>query len=81
MGKIIRMKWFVNYSSNIFNSKWKTQSDSDCCISFLCRMKYLWTPYVCMFTAFGVCSPELWMTVFKWLKLKSVHPVILVSEL
>ncbi|XP_036371494.1 probable C-mannosyltransferase DPY19L4 [Megalops cyprinoides] len=40
-------------------------------------MKYLWTPYVCMFTAFGVCSPELWMTVFKWLKLKSVHPVVL----
>ncbi|KPP76910.1 hypothetical protein Z043_103709, partial [Scleropages formosus] len=40
-------------------------------------MKYLWTPYVCMFTAFGVCSPELWVTVFKWLKLKSVHPVVL----
>uniref|UniRef100_A0A3Q3WY74 Uncharacterized protein n=1 Tax=Mola mola TaxID=94237 RepID=A0A3Q3WY74_MOLML len=40
-------------------------------------MKYLWTPYMCMFTAFGVCSPELWMTVFKWLKLKSVHPVVL----
>ncbi|KAL4629776.1 putative C-mannosyltransferase DPY19L4 isoform X1 [Arapaima gigas] len=39
--------------------------------------KYLWTPYVCMFTAFGVCSPELWVTVFKWLKLKSVHPVVL----
>lgn len=43
-----------------------------------CRMKYLWTPYVCMFTAFGVCSPDLWMTVFKWLKLKSIHPVVLV---
>ncbi|KAM4725634.1 putative C-mannosyltransferase DPY19L4 [Anableps anableps] len=40
-------------------------------------VKYLWTPYVCMFTAFGVCSPDLWMTVFKWLKLKSVHPVVL----
>nr|XP_020452957.1 probable C-mannosyltransferase DPY19L4 isoform X2 [Monopterus albus] len=40
-------------------------------------MKYLWTPYVCMFTAFGVCSPDLWMTVFKWLKLKSIHPVVL----
>ncbi|XP_010786078.1 probable C-mannosyltransferase DPY19L4 isoform X2 [Notothenia coriiceps] len=40
-------------------------------------MKYLWTPYVCMFTAFGVCSPELWMTVFRWLKLKSIHPVVL----
>ncbi|XP_060916478.1 probable C-mannosyltransferase DPY19L4 isoform X2 [Labrus mixtus] len=40
-------------------------------------MKYLWTPYVCMFTAFGVCSPELWMTVFKWLRLKSIHPVVL----
>nr|XP_023648814.1 probable C-mannosyltransferase DPY19L4 isoform X2 [Paramormyrops kingsleyae] len=40
-------------------------------------MKYLWTPYVCMFTAFGVCSPELWVTVFKWLRLKSVHPVVL----
>lgn len=34
-----------------------------------------------MFTAFGVCSPELWMTVFKWLKLKSMHPVVLVSGL
>ncbi|KAF7651995.1 hypothetical protein LDENG_00102700 [Lucifuga dentata] len=41
-------------------------------------MKYLWTPYVCMFAAFGVCSPELWMTVFKWLKLKSIHPIVLV---
>uniref|UniRef100_H3CF34 Dpy-19 like 4 n=2 Tax=Tetraodon nigroviridis TaxID=99883 RepID=H3CF34_TETNG len=41
------------------------------------RMKYLWTPYVCMLTAFGVCSPDLWMTVFKWLKLKSIHPVVL----
>uniref|UniRef100_A0A3Q0T234 Dpy-19 like 4 n=1 Tax=Amphilophus citrinellus TaxID=61819 RepID=A0A3Q0T234_AMPCI len=40
-------------------------------------MKYFWTPYVCMFTAFGVCSPDLWMTVFKWLKLKSIHPVVL----
>ncbi|XP_023815763.1 probable C-mannosyltransferase DPY19L4 isoform X2 [Oryzias latipes] len=40
-------------------------------------MKYLWTPYVCMFTAFGVCSPHLFMTVFKWLKLKSMHPVVL----
>ncbi|XP_028978581.1 probable C-mannosyltransferase DPY19L4 isoform X4 [Esox lucius] len=40
-------------------------------------IKYLWTPYVCMFTAFGVCSPELWMTVFRWLKLKSIHPVVL----
>ncbi|XP_067111690.1 probable C-mannosyltransferase DPY19L4 [Osmerus mordax] len=40
-------------------------------------MKYLWTPYVCMFTAFGVCSPELWMTVFRWLRLKAIHPVVL----
>lgn len=40
-------------------------------------MKYLWTPYVCMFTAFGVCSPQLWMTVFRWVRLKSVHPVVL----
>ncbi|KAM4538778.1 putative C-mannosyltransferase DPY19L4 isoform 2-T2 [Odontesthes bonariensis] len=40
-------------------------------------MKYLWTPYVCMFTAFGVCSPDLWMTVFKWLKLRFIHPVVL----
>ncbi|XP_060771281.1 probable C-mannosyltransferase DPY19L4 isoform X2 [Neoarius graeffei] len=43
----------------------------------IAMMKYLWTPYVCMFTAFGVCSPELWMTVFRWLRLKSVHPVVL----
>ncbi|XP_053345143.1 probable C-mannosyltransferase DPY19L4 [Clarias gariepinus] len=40
-------------------------------------LKYLWTPYVCMFTAFGVCSPELWITVFRWVRLKSVHPVVL----
>ncbi|XP_066480053.1 probable C-mannosyltransferase DPY19L4 isoform X3 [Tiliqua scincoides] len=40
-------------------------------------MKYLWTPYVCMLAAFGVCSPELWMTLFKWLRLKAVHPVLL----
>ncbi|XP_056154388.1 probable C-mannosyltransferase DPY19L4 isoform X2 [Lampris incognitus] len=40
-------------------------------------MKYLWTPYVCMFTAFGVCSPSLWMTIFRWLRLRSLHPVVL----
>uniref|UniRef100_A0A3B5MND6 Dpy-19 like 4 n=1 Tax=Xiphophorus couchianus TaxID=32473 RepID=A0A3B5MND6_9TELE len=51
----------------------------DVSVLFLsCRVKYLWTPYVCMFTAFGVCSPDLWMTLFKWLRLKSVHPVVLV---
>ncbi|XP_061459200.1 probable C-mannosyltransferase DPY19L4 isoform X3 [Rhineura floridana] len=41
------------------------------------RIKYVWTPYVCMIAAFGVCSPELWMTLFKWLRLKAVHPVLL----
>ncbi|XP_044524375.1 probable C-mannosyltransferase DPY19L4 [Gracilinanus agilis] len=40
-------------------------------------MKYLWTPYVCMLAAFGVCSPELWMTLFKWLRLKAIHPIFL----
>ncbi|KAH0617556.1 hypothetical protein JD844_015937 [Phrynosoma platyrhinos] len=40
-------------------------------------MKYVWTPYVCMIAAFGVCSPELWMTLFKWLRLKTVHPILL----
>ncbi|XP_036615260.1 probable C-mannosyltransferase DPY19L4 isoform X1 [Trichosurus vulpecula] len=40
-------------------------------------MKYLWTPYVCMLAAFGVCSPELWMTLFKWLRLRAVHPIFL----
>uniref|UniRef100_A0A8C9EJN7 Dpy-19 like 4 n=1 Tax=Pavo cristatus TaxID=9049 RepID=A0A8C9EJN7_PAVCR len=40
-------------------------------------MKYLWTPYVCMLAAFGVCSPELWMTLFKWLRLRAVHPILL----
>ncbi|XP_054619053.1 integrator complex subunit 8 isoform X3 [Dunckerocampus dactyliophorus] len=40
-------------------------------------VKYVWTPYVCMFTAFGVCSPDLWMTVFRWMKVKSIHPVML----
>ncbi|XP_034033725.1 probable C-mannosyltransferase DPY19L4 [Thalassophryne amazonica] len=48
---------------------------------FFDGMKYLWTPYVCMLAAYGVCSPELWMTVFKWLKLKSIHPVVLASIL
>lgn len=47
-------------------------------VVFSRRMKYLWTPYVCMFTAFGVCSPELWVTLFRWLRLKSIHPVVLV---
>uniref|UniRef100_A0A803YQP2 Dpy-19 like 4 n=1 Tax=Meleagris gallopavo TaxID=9103 RepID=A0A803YQP2_MELGA len=45
-------------------------------------MKYLWTPYVCMLAAFGVCSPELWMTLFKWLRLKAVtihNPFLLTS--
>ncbi|XP_039382111.1 probable C-mannosyltransferase DPY19L4 isoform X5 [Mauremys reevesii] len=40
-------------------------------------IKYLWTPYVCMLAAFGVCSPELWMTLFKWLRLRAVHPILL----
>ncbi|XP_072855233.2 putative C-mannosyltransferase DPY19L4 [Pogona vitticeps] len=40
-------------------------------------MKYMWTPYVCMIAAFGVCSPELWMTLFRWLRLKAVHPILL----
>uniref|UniRef100_A0A8C5RG68 Dpy-19 like 4 n=1 Tax=Laticauda laticaudata TaxID=8630 RepID=A0A8C5RG68_LATLA len=40
-------------------------------------MKYVWTPYVCMIAAFGVCSPELWTTLFKWIRLKTVHPVLL----
>ncbi|XP_072324158.1 probable C-mannosyltransferase DPY19L4 isoform X3 [Scyliorhinus torazame] len=40
-------------------------------------LKYLWTPYACMFTAFGVCSPEIWMTVFKWLRLRTVPPMLL----
>ncbi|CAO2581115.1 Probable C-mannosyltransferase DPY19L4 [Lemmus lemmus] len=40
-------------------------------------LKFLWTPYVCMLAAFGVCSPELWMTLLKWLRLRTVHPVLL----
>ncbi|KAJ7403126.1 dpy-19 like 4 [Pitangus sulphuratus] len=44
-------------------------------------MKYLWTPYVCMLAAFGVCSPELWMTLFKWLRLKAVHPILLIYQI
>ncbi|XP_069777957.1 probable C-mannosyltransferase DPY19L4 isoform X5 [Narcine bancroftii] len=40
-------------------------------------LKYLWTPYACMFAAFGVCSPELWMTVFRWLRLRTVPPLLL----
>lgn len=38
----------------------------------------MWTPYVCVFAASGVCSPDLWTTVFRWLRLKSLHPVVLV---
>ncbi|XP_062044219.1 probable C-mannosyltransferase DPY19L4 isoform X4 [Lepus europaeus] len=40
-------------------------------------LKYIWTPYMCMLAAFGVCSPELWMTLFKWLRLRTVHPILL----
>ncbi|XP_021077861.1 probable C-mannosyltransferase DPY19L4 [Mus pahari] len=40
-------------------------------------LKFIWTPYVCMLAAFGVCSPELWMTLLKWLRLKTVHPMLL----
>ncbi|KAM4688081.1 putative C-mannosyltransferase DPY19L4 [Discoglossus pictus] len=40
-------------------------------------MKYLWTPHVCVLAAFGVCSPELWTTLFKWIRLKTVHPLML----
>ncbi|XP_073924959.1 probable C-mannosyltransferase DPY19L4 isoform X3 [Castor canadensis] len=40
-------------------------------------LKYIWTPYVCMLAAFGVCSPDLWMTLFKWLRVRTVHPVLL----
>ncbi|KAH0517672.1 putative C-mannosyltransferase DPY19L4 [Microtus ochrogaster] len=40
-------------------------------------LKFLWTPYVCMLAAFGVCSPELWMTLLKWLRLRTVHPILL----
>uniref|UniRef100_A0A4W3GVH2 Dpy-19 like 4 n=1 Tax=Callorhinchus milii TaxID=7868 RepID=A0A4W3GVH2_CALMI len=40
-------------------------------------LKYLWTPYACMFTAFGVCAPQLWLTVFKWFRLKTIPPVFL----
>uniref|UniRef100_A0A2K5ERX7 Dpy-19 like 4 n=1 Tax=Aotus nancymaae TaxID=37293 RepID=A0A2K5ERX7_AOTNA len=41
------------------------------------NLKYVWIPYVCMLAAFGVCSPELWMTLFKWLQLRTVHPILL----
>ncbi|XP_060241976.1 probable C-mannosyltransferase DPY19L4 isoform X3 [Meriones unguiculatus] len=40
-------------------------------------LKFIWTPYVCMLAAFGVCSPELWMTLLKWLRLRTVHPILL----
>ncbi|XP_043922474.1 probable C-mannosyltransferase DPY19L4 isoform X2 [Protopterus annectens] len=40
-------------------------------------LKYIWTPYVCILTASGVCSAELWATLFKWFRLRSVHPVLL----
>ncbi|XP_042126779.1 putative C-mannosyltransferase DPY19L4 isoform X2 [Peromyscus maniculatus bairdii] len=40
-------------------------------------LKFIWTPYMCMLAAFGVCSPELWMTLLKWLRLRTVHPILL----
>ncbi|XP_069477474.1 probable C-mannosyltransferase DPY19L4 isoform X2 [Ambystoma mexicanum] len=40
-------------------------------------MKYLWTPYVCVLAAFGVCSAELWITLFKWIRLKAVDAIML----
>ncbi|KAM8967887.1 putative C-mannosyltransferase DPY19L4 [Pelodytes ibericus] len=40
-------------------------------------MKYLWTPYVCVLAAFGVCSVELWVTIIKWIRLKTLHPVLM----
>lgn len=40
-------------------------------------MKFLWTPYVCVLAAFGVCSPELWTTLFKWIRLKSIDAFVL----
>ncbi|XP_055966868.1 probable C-mannosyltransferase DPY19L4 [Sorex fumeus] len=40
-------------------------------------LKFLWTPYVCMLAAAGVCSPQLWTTLFKWLRVRTVHPVLL----
>ncbi|KAF7246112.1 putative C-mannosyltransferase DPY19L4 [Varanus komodoensis] len=46
-------------------------------VSSFHRMKYVWTPSVCMMAAFGVCSPELWTTLFKWFRLKAVHPIVL----
>ncbi|KAM4028866.1 putative C-mannosyltransferase DPY19L4 isoform 2-T2 [Anomaloglossus baeobatrachus] len=40
-------------------------------------LKYLWTPYVCVLAASGVCSPALWLTVFKWSRLRAVNAVVL----
>ncbi|XP_075172139.1 putative C-mannosyltransferase DPY19L4 [Anomaloglossus baeobatrachus] len=40
-------------------------------------LKYLWTPYVCVLAASGVCSPALWLTVFRWIRLRAVNPVVL----
>ncbi|KAM9308428.1 putative C-mannosyltransferase DPY19L4 [Gastrophryne carolinensis] len=44
-------------------------------------VKYLWTPYACVFAAFGICSPELWMTLVKGVRVKTVHPVVLAFTL
>lgn len=40
-------------------------------------VKYLWTPYVCVLAAFGVCSPEMWITLLRWIRVKTVHPVLM----
>ncbi|CAJ0958731.1 unnamed protein product [Ranitomeya imitator] len=40
-------------------------------------LKCLWTPYVCVIAGFGVCSPALWITLFKWLRVRTVNPVML----
>nr|KAF6406620.1 dpy-19 like C-mannosyltransferase 3 [Molossus molossus] len=35
------------------------------------RMKYLWTPHVCVFAASGLCSPEVWGLLLKVTRLYS----------
>ncbi|CAK6436546.1 unnamed protein product [Pipistrellus nathusii] len=44
------------------------------------RMKYLWTPHVCVFAAAGLCSPEVWGSLLKVARLHTPARVCVVRH-
>nr|KAF6271081.1 dpy-19 like C-mannosyltransferase 3 [Myotis myotis] len=44
------------------------------------RMKYLWTPHVCVFAASGLCSPEVWGSILKVARLHTPARVCVVRH-